>query len=462
MAKKIVDREQKIIDFNKYADRCRKVERNFQEEVETKIISIDEVRERRKIMKKTLEKLVLEIHPYAITQMTGKDNRWCTAIKREGDKRRVVKKNTYEEIIDLLIEFYDVNNEKRKYTLRTMYPVWLRYKQTSTTKPSYIKRIHADWKRFYLNDPIIDIPLRQMTTNQISEWLNRKITVDGINKKKTFYNMITIFKNVFAYCYDENIVAENTFARARYRKDLLLQTVKPDSESQVFTEEERNLIVDYAKEAFLNNQEATSYLAIALLFQTGLRCGEVVALETTDYNKEEKTLSVTKGECRDFEMLDDGTMTYKGVFVGAPKKKGSMRTIDLTDEACEILDMVIEANKKNGVADGNYIFVYRNKRLQTKSIQNRIDAICEGVGISRRSSHKIRKTVLSELVNVCLAENICDVSKIREFAGHMDEGTLLKNYVFSTKGKEMNRLATKALQTKKFNETHNFPKAKEA
>lgn len=52
MGRKIENREHKIIEFSKYADRCRKMENNFQEEIETKIISIDEARKRRKIMKK--------------------------------------------------------------------------------------------------------------------------------------------------------------------------------------------------------------------------------------------------------------------------------------------------------------------------------------------------------------------------------------------------------------------------
>ena len=66
------------------------------------------------------------------------------------------------------------------------------------------------------------------------------------------------------------------------------------------------------------------------------------------------------------------------------------------------------------------------------------------------------------MVNVCLAENICDVSKIREFAGHVDENTLVKNYLFSTKGNEMNELAKKALQTKKFKEKEENSKKKGA
>ena len=60
--------------------------------------------------------------------------------------------------------------------------------------------------------------------------------------------------------------------------------------------------------------------------------------------------------------------------------------------------------------------------------------------LERRSTHKIRKTILSNLVNVCLQEGIGDISAIREYAGHVDEGTLLKNYVFSTKKKEMPNL----------------------
>lgn len=75
MNRKIENREEKIIEFNKFADKCRHIEDNLNTEVEAKIISIDEVREKKKRMKKQLEKLVLELHPYSIAQMNGKDTR---------------------------------------------------------------------------------------------------------------------------------------------------------------------------------------------------------------------------------------------------------------------------------------------------------------------------------------------------------------------------------------------------
>ena len=55
----------KIVEFNKYVEKYEKISRSFEEQVEAEILSIDEVREKRKEMTKKLEKLVLEIHPYA-------------------------------------------------------------------------------------------------------------------------------------------------------------------------------------------------------------------------------------------------------------------------------------------------------------------------------------------------------------------------------------------------------------
>ena len=122
--------------------------------METKLITIDEVREKKNAMKKRLEKLVLDIHPYTIKQMEGKDTRWFTTIKKEGEQRKIIKKNTYEEVIDYLIDFYGVGNEKKKViSLRTLYPQWRDYKMSCTKKITTIRRIEADWKAFYGSIP---------------------------------------------------------------------------------------------------------------------------------------------------------------------------------------------------------------------------------------------------------------------------------------------------------------------
>lgn len=430
----------KIIDFKEYLKNCKKIEDSLKLELETNIISLDEVREKKKLMNKKIQELVLNIHPYSIKQMEGKDTRWFTTVKEEGEKRKIIKKNTREEIIEYLIDFYGVGEKKKDITLRTLYPQWRDYKMSCTKKPTTIVRIEADWKAFYLNDPIIDIPLQKMTSNQITKWLNERIIKDGITQKKKFYNLITIFKNVFEYAYNEHLIEENTYSRATYRKDLFDDFQKPSDETQVFTDEEKEEIIRLAYKGFEEHKDQSSYLAIALLFQTGLRVGELVALEESDYNKEEKTLHISKSEHRDYIINEDGSMSYSGAKIGDPKKKASIRTLNLSDEACYILDTIIANNKARGQKDADFIFVYRQRRLQTVGVLKKIYKLCDELDVTRRSTHKIRKTILSNLVNVCLQEGIGDISAIREYAGHVDEGTLLKNYVFSTKKKDMPNL----------------------
>lgn len=446
----------KIIEFNKYVDRFEKISKSFDEQVEAEILTLDEVREKRKEMTKKLEKLVLEIHPYAFKQMTGKDTRWYTSVKKEGKDRQIIKKNTYEELIDFLIDFYRVKEEKKLITLRTMYPIWIEYKSSCTKKSSSIRRIEADWKKYYKNDPIVDVPLEKMTKNQITEWLNKRIIQDGLTNRKNFHNMITIFKNIFIYCYDEELIQENTFAKAKYRKELLKDYNKPEDETQVFTKEEQEKIISLAYNKFLEDIKHTAYLGVPLLFQTGLRIGELVVLRSSDYDSEKKILHISKSETRTYLRDEKGELQYKGALVGDPKKQASVRDIPLTDEACAIIELIIKTNEKNGQSDENFLFVYNNSRIKGNCILKRLYALCDELEIDRRSTHKIRKTTLSTMLDVCIKQDIADISAIRAVAGHVDESTLLKNYLFSTRKDEMPLLITTALSSNAWKHLETF------
>ena len=451
--------ENKIVELKDYIEKYKKIDDGLKIQLESELISLDEVREKRKEMTKKLEKLVLEIHPYAFKQMTGKDSRWYTSVKKEGEERKIVKKNTYEELIDYLVDYYSLKEEKKVITLRTMYPIWRNYKKSCTKKITTIRRIEADWQKFYVNDSIVDVPLNKMTRNQITEWLNKRIIDDKIVEKKRFYNLITIFKNVFIYCYDEGLIEQNTFARASYRKELLKEYQKPKDETQVFTKEEEAKLIALAFARFEENERLTSYLAIPLLFQTGLRCGELVSLEATDYDRENRVLHITKSEIRDYKEREDGSLVYVGATIGDPKKQASVRDVVLTAEACKVLDMLIETNENNGQHDGNYIFVYNQKRIQTGAVLKTLYKLCDEAEIERRSTHKIRKTTLTKMLDVCLKQDVADISAIREFAGHVDESTLMKNYIFSTRKDEMGDLISKALSSDAWKHVGNIKNA---
>ena len=106
----------------------------------------------------------------------------------------------------------------------------------------------------------------------------------------------------------------------------------------------------------------TAYLGVALMFQTGLRVGELVVLKTSDYDRAKKTLHISKGETRTYSRDEQGELQYVGALEGDPKKQASVRDIPLTDEGCGIIELLIRANDKNGQSDEDYLFVFNNEQ----------------------------------------------------------------------------------------------------
>lgn len=86
-----------------------------------------------------------------------------------------------------------------------------------------------------------------------------------------------------------------------------------------------------------------------------------------------------------------------------------------------------ERNVELEISDENFIFINAqfSTRLTSSSINKYLYGMCDELNVSRKSSHKIRKTYISSLFDAGL-----NINKIREIAGHEDERTSLNNYCF--------------------------------
>lgn len=98
----------------------------------------------------------------------------------------MIAKGTREKLEAVIISYYketDNSTYERRVTLRTFYQTWLDYKKLKTTSSIYIRRIHNDWEKYYLDDPLIDIPLQKLTYDRLEEWALKKIRTNGLTKK---------------------------------------------------------------------------------------------------------------------------------------------------------------------------------------------------------------------------------------------------------------------------------------
>jgi integrase len=91
------------------------------------------------------------------------------------------------------------------------------------------------------------------------------------------------------------------------------------------------------------------------------------------------------------------------------------------------IDVTRQANiANNEYCKDGYIFVKNHKNINHYSIQAMILRGCNHVNMDVKTSHKIRKTYISTLIDSGL-----NIDAIRRFAGHSDERTTYGNYCYN-------------------------------
>lgn len=117
------------------------------------------------------------------------------------------------------------------------------------------------------------------------------------------------------------------------------------------------------------------------------------------------------------------------------------REIYLSQKAQDIIAATLKFRKDNGILCAEYIFTTTDKPFPERIINDYLERYCKRLNIPYRSSHKLRKTALSSMVNAGISLNA-----VKNFAGHIDEETTLKYYTFDREAKAVrNEQIEKAL-----------------
>lgn len=347
--------------------------------------------------------------------------------------RKPVTATTREKLERKIIDFYlnreqaEVKEQEQKKisTLRAVYPLWLKLKGLETNASTYIRRIDTDWKKYYLNAPIIDMDIRTFTKAQLKEWALTAIRKNGLTKTQ-YYNMSVIIRQALDYAADHGLIEVNPYNQFTVEAKLFKKVKKPDDYTQVFLKTERPLIEAEAWHEF-DEKGCTTALAIPLAFQTGVRLGELVAIKDTDICGNGKYLHIQRMAQRLERQKPDGTW-YPAIWVTVEHAKTSAgdRYVYLPKEARRIIKLIRDANQENSFHDDGFLFIHGGKRITPRAVDTRIRKYCDHININRKSTHKARKSYISSLLDAGL-----NINEIRKQVGHEDERTTLHNYAFN-------------------------------
>lgn len=163
-------------------------------------------------------------------------------------------------------------------------------------------------------------------------------------------------------------------------------------------------------------------LGIILMFCTGVRVGELVALKWEDIV--DNTIKIRRTEVS--YKNDEGNIVYE--IREYPKTEAGIRTVIIPMEFINIL------KKLKGLSgDKEYVFQNNGRLTKTLMVRKRLYLVCAKTGIKKKSPHKLRKTYASILL-----DNGLDKNMIEGLLGHTQIGTSEKYYHRNRKTDEKN------------------------
>ena len=173
---------------------------------------------------------------------------------------------------------------------------------------------------------------------------------------------------------------------------------------------------EYLKFADVMMDKPVSYYAFEMLYWTGIRCGELLALTPKDFNFERQVLTINKS----YQRLNGRDV------ITTPKTKKSNRTIKMPKFLCEEMQEYI----------GMLYEIGEDERLFqiTKSyLHHEMDRGAKAAGVKRIRIHDLRHSAISLLIEMGFS-----ALAIAERVGHESiDITYRYAHLFPTKQTEM-------------------------
>ena len=186
-----------------------------------------------------------------------------------------------------------------------------------------------------------------------------------------------------------------------------------NSERQIecFSLSEQKKIEEYISK----NDNNGKYFGIILSLYTGVRIGELMALEWNDIDLSNQMLKITKAcyYCKDKEGRYCRT-------TDAPKTAASIRTIPIPKQ---LIPYIEETNKKSL---SKLVVSKDGEEISTRSYQRRFSLLLKKLHIQHKGFHSLRHTFATRAIECGM-----DARTLSEILGHTSTTVTLNRYVHS-------------------------------
>lgn len=376
-------------------------------------------------------KLYWEFRAYlGVDEMTGKDVKVSRRRGEDGSLFRTKRQAEYE-VTRLEAEFNKTKRKKKKLTSKETFKEvaseWIERRYRGTVRESTYLNTSEVFFKLHIIPAIGEYQIRKINKsileNVVEEWSKSFI-------KQRYNLMVNYTKKVFQYALEEGHISDNPFNVTHIPRAQEAKKEGPD----FYDKHELKVFLEASKGYGKNGKFWNTFLHF--LAFTGLRSGEVRALEWDDINFEKELVSVNK--TLSVRQSEENNKTE--MYLSDMTKNGEDRLVVLDEITLNKLENLREQQPKETKLVFPALRGELNQWMHAQSANNAMRKIAENNNLKRIKVHELRHTHCSLLFDAGVG-----VKEVQERLGHKDITITLNVYTHVTKGRK-NNVADKLME----------------
>ena len=334
------------------------------------------------------------------------DQRWEGRIpkgKREDGTRKFqyILGRTKEDVTEKMMKIY---NEEQPYmhcpkTIKELFQEWQHSSQhrvKESTAANYAMKANK-----HILPAFGDKQAEMLSQDEVYDFIEEK-RKKGLSNRYII-DILILLKSIFRYAVGIYHIINPL--------DGIIMPKNSKTEIQMLDKKEQTVLQQYIAE----NQNKTT-LGIALSMSTGIRIGELCALQWGDIDLEKRILTVKKT----IQRIQCPTETARTkLIITEPKSESSRRTIPIPECMMDFL------KKFKGNAE-EYLISGSEKPTEPRTMQHRFSKILKNVNLPSVHFHSLRHLFATTCVKLGF-----DVKALSEILGHSSVEITLNRYVHS-------------------------------